>query len=192
MNYSYDANSRQTFAEKTDHTNQQTSVYDALGQRVQTIAAGANRHMVYDIFGQILAEYKGGLIERENIYRGGQLLATQEFTTPPPTPENVTWMNVSGTIQVSGNSLTKVSGTSSWYDAGAVSTQTIAAGDGYIEFTPGQTTTWRAAWVMGTLAPTSTTSNMPSTWMAAQTCLSTNPGTIAATSALMLLRTACG
>jgi len=57
--------------------------------------------------------------------------------------QNVVWTNVSGTIQVGGNNLTKVSGTTSWYDAGAVSTQTIAAGDGYVEFTPGQTTTWR-------------------------------------------------
>jgi RHS repeat-associated protein len=47
------------------------------------------------------------------------------------------------TIQVTGNSIQKVSGTSSWYDAGAVSSQAIVAGDGYMEFTPGEINTWR-------------------------------------------------
>src|SRR6266566_6631040 len=41
--------------------------------------------------------------------------------------QNVTWTNVSSTIQVTGNSIQKTSGTSSWYDAGAVSSQTIVA-----------------------------------------------------------------
>jgi PKD repeat protein len=54
---------------------------------------------------------------------------------------NVIWTNVSNTVQANGNSLAKVSGTTSW-DAGAVSTQTIS-GNGYVEFTPGNTTTWR-------------------------------------------------
>jgi RHS repeat-associated protein len=57
--------------------------------------------------------------------------------------QNVTWTNVSPTIQVTGNSIQKVSGTNSWYDAGAASSQMITAGDGYMEFTPGSTTTWR-------------------------------------------------
>ncbi len=78
MNYSYDANNRQTFAERTDHTNQQTSVYDCAGQRVQTTANGTTRAMVYDIFGQNVVEYSNGSLERENIYRGGQLLAVSE------------------------------------------------------------------------------------------------------------------
>src|SRR5438552_19135331 len=37
--------------------------------------------MVYDIFGQDVADYtgsSGATLERENIYRGGQLLATSE------------------------------------------------------------------------------------------------------------------
>src|SRR5437867_8704548 len=57
--------------------------------------------------------------------------------------QNVTWANVSPTIQVTGNSIQKVSGTSSWYEAGAVSSQMITAGDGYMEFTPGETGTGR-------------------------------------------------
>jgi len=46
---------------------------------VQTSANGVTRTMVYDIFGQDVADYSSGMLERENIYRGGQLLATQEF-----------------------------------------------------------------------------------------------------------------
>src|SRR5947207_14371721 len=50
--------------------------------------------------------------------------------------QNVTWTTVTSTIQVTGNSIQKTSGTSSWYDAGAVSSQAIVAVDGYLEFTP--------------------------------------------------------
>ncbi|SRR6266536_941439 len=42
----------------------------------------STRTMVYDIFGQDVADYtgsSGSSLERENIYRGGQLVATQEF-----------------------------------------------------------------------------------------------------------------
>jgi RHS repeat-associated protein len=81
MNFSYDANGRMTFAETTAHANQQTSVYDCAGQRVQTTVNSATRTMVYDIFGQNVADYtgtSGGTLERESIYRGGQLLATYE------------------------------------------------------------------------------------------------------------------
>jgi YD repeat-containing protein len=141
LSYVYDANNRQTSASGTGVS--QKAVYDALGQRVQSSAGGATRQMVYDAFGQIVAEYGGGALRRENVYRGGQLLASQEFTTPAPTPKNVVWTNVSSTIQVTGNSIQKVSGTSSWYEAGAVSSQMITAGDGYMEFTPGETITWR-------------------------------------------------
>jgi len=86
MNFSYDANGRTTFAEHTDHTNQQNSVYDCVGQRVQTSVNNTTRTMVYDIFGQDVADYtgsSGATLERENIYRGGQLLATD---TPIPVP----------------------------------------------------------------------------------------------------------
>ena len=84
MKYDYDANSRQTAAKLSDNTLLQTSVYDAAGQRVQTTASatGITRTMVYDIFGQNIADYSGGALARENIYRGGELLATQEFHLP--------------------------------------------------------------------------------------------------------------
>jgi RHS repeat-associated protein len=84
MNYSYDANGRMTYAYHSDSiggTDAQTSVYDCAGQRVQISANNVTRTMVYDIFGQLVADYlgsSGATLERENIYRGGQLLAVYE------------------------------------------------------------------------------------------------------------------
>jgi RHS repeat-associated protein len=84
-NYSYDANGRMLAAEHTDHSNHQDSVYDCGGQRVQTTVDGVTRLMVYDIFGQDIVEYRNGTLERENIYRGRQLLAISEPGTSAPT-----------------------------------------------------------------------------------------------------------
>src|SRR5260370_23090682 len=80
MNYQYDANGRQTFSYRTDGTDGASSVYDCGGQRVQASANGVTRTMVYDVFGQLVADYlsSGSTLERENIYRGGQLLAVYE------------------------------------------------------------------------------------------------------------------
>jgi hypothetical protein len=61
--------------------------------------------------------------------------------TPPP--ENVVWTAVTPTLRVTGNTVQKISGAASWHDAGAVSTRSITSGDGYVEFTPGHTGTWR-------------------------------------------------
>jgi len=78
MNYTYDANGRQISASASGGSPSQTSVYDCSGQRVQTTSGGVSRTMVYDIFGQQVADYNGSTVQRENIYRGGQLLAVQE------------------------------------------------------------------------------------------------------------------
>lgn len=80
MNYTYDANSRQISAAATDSDLSQTSVYDSMGQRVQTTSFNTTRTMVYDMFGQQVADYNGTTMERENIYRGGDLLAVYEAT----------------------------------------------------------------------------------------------------------------
>jgi YD repeat-containing protein len=77
--YAYDANGRQTSA--TNGTWTETQVYDSVGQRVQTTVGSTTRTMVYDISGQSIADYTGSTgsnLERENIYRGGQLLASYE------------------------------------------------------------------------------------------------------------------
>jgi RHS repeat-associated protein len=79
LTYAYDANGRQTSASNGTWTETQT--YDAAGQRVQTSVSSTTRTMVYDIFGQDVADYSGstgGTLEKENIYRGAQLLATYE------------------------------------------------------------------------------------------------------------------
>ncbi|MEK6334072.1 MAG: LamG-like jellyroll fold domain-containing protein [Acidobacteriota bacterium] len=55
--------------------------------------------------------------------------------------QNVNWTNAVGVV-VNGNSLTKTAATG-WGNAGAVSTQTIASGDGYVEFTATDTGTNR-------------------------------------------------
>lgn len=82
LNYGYDANGRMTSAASNDYNiGSQSSVYDCTGQRVQTTANNVTRTMVYDVFGQLVADYlgsSGSTLERENIYRGGQLLAVYE------------------------------------------------------------------------------------------------------------------
>lgn len=82
MSFTYDANGRMTWAASNYYyIGSQTSVYDSAGQRVQTVANNVTRTMVYDIFGQLIADYlgsSGSTLERENIYRGGQLLAVYE------------------------------------------------------------------------------------------------------------------
>jgi parallel beta-helix repeat protein len=58
-----------------------------------------------------------------------------------PVVSDVVWTSLVG-VSASGNSLTKTVGTSAW-DAGAISTQTIAAGSGFAQFTASETTTYR-------------------------------------------------
>jgi RHS repeat-associated protein len=109
LKYDYDANGRQTAAKLLDDTNIQSSVYDCAGQRVQTTAGSSTRTMVYDIFGQDVADYlgsSGSTLERENIYRGGQLLATNESlsgaaasalaATPSSSNISISWTAASG------------------------------------------------------------------------------------------------
>jgi RHS repeat-associated protein len=134
MKYTYDANGRQATAKLSDNTSLQSSVYDGAGKRVQTTAGSTTRTMVYDIFGQDVADYTGSTsvtLERENIYRGGQLLATQDAT---PTTVKATWTNLIG-VSASGNNLTKTA-SNGWGNAGASTVRAIAAGDGYAEFDP--------------------------------------------------------
>lgn len=78
MNYTYDANSRPINTTATNSDFAQSAVYDCTGQRVQTTANGVTRTIIYDIFGQLVADYNGTSMERENIYRAGELLAVYE------------------------------------------------------------------------------------------------------------------
>jgi YD repeat-containing protein len=81
LKYEYDANGRQNSVKLINNTTVQTAVYDCAGLRVQTTASGVTRTMVYDLFGQQVADYNGASLERENIYRGGQLLTVVETPT---------------------------------------------------------------------------------------------------------------
>lgn len=57
MQYRYDASGRMVWADTTAGGSETTAVYDGLGRRVQTVVGGQTRRMVYDIFGQLIAEY---------------------------------------------------------------------------------------------------------------------------------------
>jgi len=82
MNYTYDANGRQLTAARTNGANPETSVVDCAGLNVKTTANSLTRTHVYDQFGQLVADYYGASRERENVYSGGQLLASEEFYAP--------------------------------------------------------------------------------------------------------------
>jgi hypothetical protein len=103
LKYAYDANGRQKEVKLLDNTSIQTSVYDCTGQRVQTAAGSVTRTMIYDIFGQQVADYLGAtttILERENIYRGGQLVATDD-TPSVAAPSGLTGSLSSGNISLS-------------------------------------------------------------------------------------------
>lgn len=100
LKYDYDANGRQSAVRLLDNTSIQSSVYDCAGQRVQTTNGNTIRTMVYDVFGQNIADYvgsSGATLERENIYRGGQLLATFE-TGAASAPSGLAATAASGSI----------------------------------------------------------------------------------------------
>jgi hypothetical protein len=71
----------------------------------------------------------------------GRVTITNDDAAPPASAVAVFWTAAVG-VTVSGNSLTKTAATG-WGNAGAVSTQAIASGDGYVEFTASETTTYR-------------------------------------------------
>jgi RHS repeat-associated protein len=78
-----------------------------VGQRVQVTANGKTRQLVYDIFGQTIAEYGNGLLERENIYRGGQLLLVAESgISTVSVPTNLTTTPTSSNVAVNWTAAT--------------------------------------------------------------------------------------
>jgi hypothetical protein len=74
---------------------------------------------------------------------GATASATTTATILTPTTQNVVWTSVVA-ASASGNTVTKTSGTEEW-DAGAISTKTIPAGDGYMEFVASDTAHYRMA-----------------------------------------------
>jgi hypothetical protein len=65
-------------------------------------------------------------------------------STSSTSVQNVIWTPLVN-VAASGNSLRKTAGCAGCGDAGAISMQSIASGDGYVEFTASETTTYRGA-----------------------------------------------
>ncbi|HEV2863860.1 MAG TPA: RHS repeat-associated core domain-containing protein [Pyrinomonadaceae bacterium] len=78
LRYDYDGGGRMTRTTNLDGGAETTSVYDGLGQRVINTASGESHHFVYNTAGQVIAEYGPNGWERDRVYRGGRLLATEE------------------------------------------------------------------------------------------------------------------
>jgi RHS repeat-associated protein len=121
--------------------------YDGEGYRVRRNIGGTETWQVYDVRGELLAEYAANAAtsspQKEYGYRNGQLLVT---LTPGSGgggqgTQNVVWTNAVG-VSVSGNNLTKTAA-DGWGNGGASSTQSITPGDGYVEFTATETDTYR-------------------------------------------------
>jgi hypothetical protein len=99
---------------------------------------------VYPLLVDTWLYYEGATVTSAIIVGAG---GTPPPSPPPPTPppppagsEAVAWMSPIG-VTVSGNSLTKT--TASGVNAGAISTQQIVSGDGFVEFTASETSTYR-------------------------------------------------
>ncbi len=73
--------------------------------------------------------------------QGVGTITNDDTALPPPGPQPVVWTSLVG-VSASGNSLTKTAA-AGWGNAGAVSTQQIASGDGYVEFTASERNTYR-------------------------------------------------
>src|SRR5439155_9409296 len=80
-----------------------------------------------------------------------RLVVSGDPSPPPPSPpppsggaEAVLWTELVN-VTAEGGSLRKTAGCEGCEDAGAVSSQTITSGDGFVEFTASETTTIRVA-----------------------------------------------
>lgn len=74
------------------------------------------------------------------LYTNGSTVNSAVFTAGP---QNVSWTNGVG-VSISSNNLTRTAAGDAWSVAGAVSSQTIASGDGYVEITATETNKKRA------------------------------------------------
>src|SRR3984893_12448090 len=80
----YDPEGRMIWSANLDGSNPATSVYDGLGQRVQTTQAGVTKRYFYDVNGSVVAEYEAtggtgyGALKRLTVCAAGRLLAVDE------------------------------------------------------------------------------------------------------------------
>ena len=124
----------------------QTYVYDGEGKRIKRVVNGTETWQVHGLGGELVAEYapvaSPSSPQKEYGYRNGELLITAAAGSGGGSgPQPVSWTNTIG-VTANGNSLTKTAA-EGWGNAGAASTQTIASGDGYVEFTASETNTYR-------------------------------------------------
>jgi len=130
--------------------------YDPSGQRIKRTVNGVETWQVYGFGGELLAEYpaNGELPnpQKEYGYRNGQLLLTAEAGSGGGA-QNVNWTNAVG-VSISSNNLTRTMAGDGW-STGAISSQMIASGDGYAEFTVTETNKRRS---FGLTSNTSVTS----------------------------------
>jgi hypothetical protein len=73
--------------------------------------------------------------------QGQGTTSDDDSAPPPPATDPVVWTSAAG-VTLSGNSLTKTAA-NGWGNAGAISTQTLVSGDGYVELTASETNTYR-------------------------------------------------
>lgn len=77
MQYAYDASGR-TVSVTPSGSYAALSTYDGSGQRVYVNENLTPKYLVYDAAGREIAEYSNFGLIRENIYRGGEMVATVE------------------------------------------------------------------------------------------------------------------
>jgi RHS repeat-associated protein len=138
-NRTYDAENKITSA-WGGNNQAQLYTYDASGQRIKRTVDGVQTWQIYGFGGELVAEYAANGAatspQKEYGYRNGQLLVTADAPVAGTT-QNVTWTGTVG-VSISGNNLTRTLTGDSW-NAGARSTQSLASGDGYAEFTATET-----------------------------------------------------
>jgi RHS repeat-associated protein len=134
----YDAENRITKETQAGGVDAGVYSYDGDGHRIKRIANGIETWQVYGIGGELLAEYTsdGTQLSKEYGYRNGELLVTAEPGSGGASAQAISWTGAVG-VSVSGNTITKTAA-NGWGNAAAVSTQSIASGNGYVEFTAAQ------------------------------------------------------
>jgi RHS repeat-associated protein len=144
----YDAENRLKSETQANNYLAGSYTYDGDGKRIKRIVGGVETWQVYGLGGELLAEYAANAAasspQKEYGYRNGELLVTADAPPPQTSTQNVIWTNAGG-VSISGNSLSKTAA-EGWGNAGAASQQRIVSGDGYVEFTAGNNTTW---WMCG-------------------------------------------
>ena len=143
-NRTYDAENKITSA-WGGNNQAQLYTYDAGGQRIKRAVDGVQTWQIYGIEGELLAEYAAsgaaGSPQKEYGYRNDELLITASPGGGGNSTQNATWNNVVG-VSANGNSLTKT-GTGDVWNSGASSNQAITSGDGYVEFTATELSSYR-------------------------------------------------